>query len=77
MLTAPVGFGRDVAAFGHMAAVGWADGLEKIALRPVCMCPFAVKLGDKYALIILCVAEGVLQFMVREFCPGSKFLFMV
>lgn len=42
------------------------------------MCPFAVKPGDKYVLIFLCVAEGVLHFMVCEFCPGSKFfLFMV
>lgn len=77
MLTVLVGFGRDAAAFDNM--VLWAVLMvwKKIALRHMCMCPFAVKIGDKYALIILCVAEGILQFMVRELCPGSKFLFMV
>lgn len=44
----------------------WAGhGLEKKpALRDMCTCLFVVRLGDKYALIMLCVAEGVLQFMV-------------
>lgn len=77
MLTALVSFGPYAAAFGHLAVVGRANGLEEIALRHMCACPFVVKLGDKYALIILCVTEGVLQFMVHELCPGCKFLFMI
>lgn len=77
MLTALVSFGPYAAAFGHLAVVGRANGLEEIALRHMCTCPFVVKLGDKYALIILCVTEGVLQFMVHELCPGCKFLFMI
>lgn len=78
MLTALAGFGPDAAGFGCMAAVVWADGLGITALRHVCMYPFAVKyIGDKYTFIILCVVEGVQQFMVCELCPGSKFLFMV
>lgn len=64
-LTVLVGFGPYAAAFGHLAAVGWAHGLEKkTALRDMCTCLFVGRLGDKYALIMLCVAEGVLQFMV-------------
>lgn len=78
VLPALADFAPDAAAFGCIAAVTRADGLEKTAVRHVCMYPFAIKyIGDKYALIILCVVEVVLQFMVRELCPGSKFLLMV
>lgn len=78
VLNALADFGPDAAGFGCIAAVARADGLKKTAVRHVCMYPFAVKyIGDKYALIILCVVEGVLQFRVHELCPGFKFLFMV